>query len=184
MSEIPEFKEYQAKYDRDKQAYEQRIAQMERNYQQQLYQQQQELRNRQMSEMDDYERLQFELNETRQREQLAYQRLQDVEIQTAKQRALSEVSSTMGVPLSALEQAQDINEAWRLAAQYNRQSEQQRAAQAAKAQAEKQRAKEEKATRNTVNTGQGTVRPPNPTDDRFKGARTSQDLAKLYWRQE
>jgi hypothetical protein len=168
LNELEEFRKYQSETDR-------RMAEMERRYQQQLFQQQQELRNRQMSEMDDYQRLEFELNETRQREAMAYQRLQEVEVQTAKQRALSEVSQTMGVPTDILMEAQDINEAWRMAAQYQRQSEQRRAEQAAAAAAQKAAARQDKQQRNAVDTGGGRPLPSNDWERQYQTFQQKRD---------
>lgn len=174
LDEFEEFRKYRSETDR-------RMAEMERRYQQQLAQQQQELRNRQMAGMDDYQRLEFELNETRQREQYAYQRIQEIEANQQKLQVLSEISRAMGVPVDAMSEAQDYMDAIRLASSYKQQTEQQRAAQAEKAAAAKQQARQEKAERNRVDTGSGTVVPPNTLDQQFKGARTSKDLAKLYW---
>ena len=161
LDEYPEFREWKSKYD-------QRLTQMEQTYQRQLYEQQQQLRNSQLAEMDDYERLQYELQEERQAKALAYQRLQEVEVVTAKQRALSEVSQTMNVPLQALEQAQDINEAWRMAAQYQRQSEQRRAQEQATAAAAKAAARQDKVARNTVDTGSGAPPPSSDWDRQYQ----------------
>lgn len=173
LNELEEFRKYQSETDR-------RMAEMERRYQQQLFQQQQELRNQKIAEMDDFELLKLERDEAIQREQFAYQRIQEVEVQTAKQRALSEVSQTMGVPVDILMNAQDINEAWRMAAQYNKQSEQRRAAEAATAAQAKAAAKQDKAFRNTVNTGSGAPPPSNDWERDYERLKQSGNSRSLF----
>lgn len=171
LDDSPEFRKWKAESDR-------KFQEQERRYQQMMAQQAQELRNRQMAEMDDYQRLEFELSEARQREQYAYQRIQEVEMETQKQRVLAEVSSTMGVPMDVLQESTDSNDAWRRAALYQRQSEQQRAAQAAEAAKAKAAARADKQQRNAVDTGTGT--PIGAWDTEYRKVRQAGNARNLF----
>lgn len=178
----PRFRKWKSEMDRQLARERKEREEQDRRYQQMLAQQRKELRDKQLSEMDDYERVKFELEEERQEKAYAYQRLQQVEAEAAKRQALNEVSQTMGVPMDALMEAEDLNDAWRRAAYYRQHQEQQRAAEAAKEAQAKAQARAEKRERNTVDTGQGAPNTAaNEWDKRFREARTAQDLAKLMF---
>lgn len=154
LDELPEFRRFRSEYDR-------KLAETERRYQQMLAQQQQQLRERQVAELDDYGRLELERNEALQREQYANQRLQEIEVEQAKMRVLREVSAEMGVPVEAIAEAADVADAWRLAAIKQRELQQQREVER---QAELNRRvaeRTQKVENNRVDTGSGTPIPQN-----------------------
>lgn len=164
LDDSPEFRQWKSEYDR-------RLADTERRYQQQLAQQQAALRERELSEMDDYQRLQYELQEERQQKAYMAQRLQEIEVETARTRALGEVSREMGVPVSVLESAQDLNEAWRMAAKYVKNTDQRKAEGKAAADAAKAAARADKAGRNQVDLGTGTAAQTNDWDREYAKAK-------------
>ena len=173
LDELEEFRQWKSESDR-------RLADTERRYQQQLAQQQAAIRERELSEMDDYQRLQYELQEERQQKAYMAQRLQEVEVQTARTRALGEVSQEMGVPISALEAAQDLNEAWRMAAQYVKNTDQRKAQEKATAEAAKAAARADKAGRNQVDLGTGTANPPSDWERDYSKAVNKKDSRSLF----
>lgn len=178
LDELVEFREW-------KRSADQRLAQTEQRYQQMLQQQAQELRNRQMSEMDDYQRLEYERDEALQRAQYSDQMAEQMRSEQRKFQQLSQVAKEAKVPLDYLmENTESPDDIWRVVTQYQRQSEQRRAAEAGAAAAAKAAARQDKQARNTVNTGTGAATTPNAWGEKFSGARTSQDLAKLFWQQE
>jgi signal transduction histidine kinase len=173
LDELPEFRRFRSEYDR-------KLAETERRYQQQLAQQQNELRNRQLSEMDDYQRLEYELNETRQREQLAYQRLQEVEVEQAKMRVLREVSSEMGVPVEAIADAADVADAWRLAAIKQRELQQQREVERQAQETQRVAERAGKIANNRVDLGSGAPVPTNDWERTYLAAKGRKDSRSLF----
>ena len=181
LDEFDEFRQWKSQQDKraaeTERQYQQRLAAME----QQMRQYQYQLEQTQTAEMDDYDKLEYQLNKERQEKQQYAQRLLELEVQQAKHQALSNIATKLHVPIEALAEAGDYQEAIDLAMQYREQSEQQRAAQAA---AEAQRKATEKAQRAAANRPD-TGAPAAPgTPDRFKGAKTAVDLAKLYWQSQ
>ena len=173
LDELPEFRRFRSEYDR-------KLAETERRYQQQLAQQQNELRNRQLSEMDDYQRLEYELNETRQREQTAYQRLQEIEVEQAKMRVLREVSAEMGVPVEAIADAADVADAWRLAAIKQRELQQQREKERQTQETQRVAERAGKIANNRVDLGSGTPVPTNDWERTYLAAKGRKDSRSLF----
>lgn len=173
LDESPEFRQWKSAADK-------RLAETERRYQQQLEQQQAALREKQLAGLDDYERVQFELQEERQARASLVQRLQEVETQAARATALQEVSQEMGVPVDVIIGASDLNDAWRLAARYNKQSEAQREADKAKAAAERAKAREGKAERNQVDLGSGTPIPSNDAEREYQKVLKSRNTRSIF----
>lgn len=173
LDELPEFRRFRSEYDR-------KLAETERRYQQMLAQQQQQLRERQVAELDDYGRLELERNEALQREQYANQRLQEIEVEQAKMRVLREVSAEMGVPVEAIAEAADVADAWRLAAIKQRELQQQREKEQ---QAELNRRVAERAGKvenNRVDLGSGAPVPANDWEREYQALKgqkpTGRDL--------
>jgi len=173
LDELPEFRRFKSEVDR-------RAAETERRYQQMLAQQQSELRNRQLSEMDDYQRLEYELNETRQREQSANQRLQEIEVEQAKMRVLREVSQEMGVPVEAIADAADVADAWRLAAIKQRELQQQREAERQAQETQRVAERAGKIANNRVDLGSGTPVPTNDWERTYLAAKGRKDSRSLF----
>jgi len=173
LDESPEFHKWKAEYDR-------KLRDQEQNYQAMLARQAQELKQRTIAEMDDYQRLEYELNETRQREQSAYQRLQEIEVEQAKMRVLREVSTEMGVPVEAIADAADVADAWRLAAIKQRELQQQREQ---SRQAEENRRVAERAGKyeaNRVDLGSGSPVPTNDWERTYLAAKGRKDSRSLF----
>jgi predicted ribosome quality control (RQC) complex YloA/Tae2 family protein len=173
LDEYPEFRRFKSEYDR-------KLAETERRYQQMLAQQQDQLRQRQLSEMDDYQRLEYELNEERQRAAVAYQRLQEVEVEQAKMRVLREVSAEMGVPVEAIAEAQDVADAWRLAAIKQREIVAQRET-SQRAEAERRAAERmQKQQNNRVDLGSGAPIPTNDWERSYDQFRKAKDPWSMF----
>ena len=90
LHELPEFRQAQA-------AYERQIAAIK-----------QELATLKTAGMDDFEKLQYE-------KQQLQEQLQAIQSEQARRTALEAIAREAGVPVSAIETANDPDEAWRLA---------------------------------------------------------------------
>jgi predicted ribosome quality control (RQC) complex YloA/Tae2 family protein len=173
LDELPEFRRFRSEYDR-------KLAEQERRYQQQLAQREAELRNSRLAEMDDYQRLEYELNEERQRAAAAYQRLQEVEVEQAKMRVLREVSAEMGVPVEAIAEAQDVADAWRLAAIKQRELQQQRETERQEQENRRVAERAGKIANNRVDLGTGTPVPANDWERTYLAAKARKDARSLF----
>jgi hypothetical protein len=178
LDELPEFRRFRSEYDR-------KLSETERRYQAMLAQREAELRNSRVAGMDDYQRLEYELDETRQREQMAYQQLEEVRVEQAKMRVLREVSQEMGVPVEAIAEAADVADAWRLAAIKQREIQQQQAKERQTQETQRVAERAGKIANNRVDLGSGAPATAlSDWDMKFKNARTAKDLAKLMFPQE
>lgn len=177
LTSNPQFRAYQAAQDR-------RVAALERKYQQEVMQARQELENRQLAELDDVgqERYLRQKSEA-EREQLR-QMLAEVQIREEKAtqlRIIAQEASDLldfSIPESALLEAESPDQAWKLAARYKKEQLQMKASESEEVKAEKER----KRAANKPDLGGGAAPPvKNKLDEKFKNAKTTADLAKIWF---
>lgn len=173
LDELPEFRKFKSEMDR-------RAAETERRYQQMLAQQQKELRQRQVDGLDDYGRLEFELNEERQAKAYALQQLEEIRVEQAKMRVLREVSLEMGVPVEAIADAADVAEAWRLAAIKQRELQQQREVERQAQETQRVAERAGKIANNRVDLGSGAPVPTNDWERTYLAAKGRKDSRSLF----
>lgn len=173
LDDLDEFREWKSSQDK-------RMAEMERRYQQQLAQYQQQLEEVQTADMDDYQRMEHERKKLAQQNQYLMTQLQEQQAEAAKHQALNEVAQTMGVPMDALMEAQDLNDAWKRAATYQRQQEQRRIAEQQQAAQAKAAAKADRQQRNSVDTGSGTPLPTNDWERQYNQLRQKKDAWGMF----
>lgn len=174
------FRKWQAAQDR-------RVAALEQKYQRELEQTRLALKTKELSELDDYGQLEYKYKEAEQEREYLRQQLAAVQIdkeRTNALRAIAQEASDLldfSIPVDALQEAESPDQAWKLAASYKKQQ----LLTQSKSSEEAKRLKQEKVERNKVEVGSGT--PPATTsklDKRFKEARTTADLAKIWFNQE
>lgn len=159
LDEFEEFRKFKAETDKRLTKERQERERLAAQYQQQLEQERRALREKQLAEMDDYQRTQFERDEARQ--EAAYWREQAarVETQTARERELNSIAQRFGVPREAIEEATSKAEALEMAWDYKQQQEQAQAKVKERESDEQRQRREQKRVANAVDTG-GSSRPP------------------------
>jgi hypothetical protein len=188
LDNLPEFRQYKSEEQKRFAAQERRLAALEARHQQELAQARQEIENRKLAEMDDYQRLEYTGMQTARERDEALRRLQEYEIKNQRQQALLAIAEEaseeleFSIPVSALVDAESPDQAWRLAARYKRTKQQE----AAKNSEAALLARQQKRENNRVEVGSGNP-PPSSTgwEARYKKALESGsavELAKLTTR--
>lgn len=171
----PGFRDWKRKMSQEQAAERQRFQQELNYYRSQLEQVQ-------TAEMDDYQREAYARQQAELRASAAEAELNRIQAEQARRDALRDISEATGAPLSALNEAQNYQEALRLAASYRKNYEREQSAKA-KAEADaKAKARAQRAEANRPDTG-GPSAPPSGMTAAFKDAKTSKDLARLFWQQ-
>ena len=161
LFELPEFREFQSKVDRDRSETQRQLAETQR----QAAEAAARLREYQLSGMDDIQRQQYELQEAK--SQLsAIQR--QAQVQSARNTDIENLSQLFGVPRQALEAAENYADALKISAEYSKQQ----AKQQAKAQAER-------AENNAVDIGGAGSLPKGRTSQAM--AQAGKDKNAVAW---
>jgi len=174
------FRKWQAAQDR-------RVAALEQKYQREQEELRQRLKAKELSELDDFGQVEYKLKEAEAEREYLRQQLAAVQIdkeRTNALRAIAQEASDLldfSIPVDALQDAESPDQAWKLAASYKKQQ----LLTQSKSSEEAKRLKQEKVERNKVEVGSGT--PPtnlSKLDKKFKEAKTTADLAKIWFNQE
>ena len=135
LTELPEFREWQRRYDQRMAEYQQRMEEMRR-----------QLEEQQLAGMDDYEKLEFRLRKAEEEKEMIRQQYELQLAEMYKQQGLREISQRYGVPMDVLDDSSpEAAEASALKYLLKQMKEQQ----------EKQRS-QEAAARNSVDVGGGS----------------------------
>lgn len=147
------FKRYQAAQSR-----------REAELQQQLAAHQAQLREIQMSGMDDFERAQYQIQELQGALQQRDAYLEQQRAQQYRADTLRQISQEMGVPLDVIQSAESPTQAWEIAARHVR-----------SASASEQARRAQQAEANKPYLGNGTAMATNATDNDFNSALKNRD---------
>lgn len=170
LDELEEFRSYKSSQDK-------RIAQLERQYRQQVEQErtrreayERQLEEKSLAGMDDYQKLQYRLGKVEQEKNALLQQRQQDEIDRAKFLTLQAISKQTGVPIEQIMDADDPTQAWAIGAEYMRQS---------LTGGQQAAAKQDKRERNAVDLGGGrTAAPADDLQARYDRAMKQYDTGK------
>lgn len=175
-----QFRKWQAEYDR-KLAALQKERENERAYwQRQAEEAQQRVRERELAEMDDYQRAQYERDEALRIANDNARRYAELQTQIARERELNAIAAKFGVPREALEEATSRAEALEMAWDYKQQTEQEQRQRQERDSEERRQQREEKRAANKVDTGAGIGSTPKSDFERdYEAALKSGDSKRL-----
>lgn len=180
LDELPAFRKFRSEMDKRLAKEKQERERLEAQYQQQVAAQQQALRERELAEMDDYQRAQYERDEAKREAEYWRQQAALVQTQTARERELGNIAQKFGVPREVLEEATSRAEALEMAWDYQRQQQQEQARKQAEESEERQQQREQKKQANKVDLGSGIGSTPKSDFERaYEKARASGDSVAL-----
>lgn len=184
LDELAEFRQWKSQMDKTIAQERKEREALQQRYEAQLAEQAQRLRQQQLAGMDDGERIHFEREEAIREAAYWREQAQRLQLDSARDRELGQISQRFGVPREAIEGATSKAEALELAWNYREQQQHEQARQRDAESAERQAQRAERRVANRVDTGAGKPTQAPDFEQKLAAAKKSGsalELAKLLY---